>query len=167
MTGRRLIALASVIFLLDQATKIIVIDGLGLAERLRIDIIPDVLSFRMGWNTGINFGLFASGSDAARWMLAALAIAVSAIMAVWALRRRERWITLGAGLVIGGALGNAVDRVRWGAVADFLNVTCCGYINPYAFNVADVAIFAGAAAIVFAPSAPAQSDREGGLDGSA
>jgi signal peptidase II len=120
---------------------------------LRIDVLPGFFSLRMGWNQGVNFGLFASGDPVARWALAGLAMAVSLGMAIWALRRREPWITLGAGLVIGGALGNAVDRVRWGAVADFLNVTCCGLRNPYAFNIADIAIFAGAAVIVFAPSA--------------
>jgi signal peptidase II len=67
-------------------------------------------------------------------------------------RRSEAWFTLGGGLLIGGALGNAVDRVRFGAVADFLNVTCCGLVNPYAFNVADIAIFAGALVLAFAPT---------------
>ena len=56
---------------------------------------------------------------------------------------------ISAGLLIGGALGNAFDRVVYGAVADFLNMSCCGFDNPYAFNVADIAIFAGAIGLAF------------------
>ncbi len=57
-------------------------------------------------------------------------------------------VQLSAGLLVGGALGNVVDRLAYGAVADFLNMSCCGIENPYAFNVADIAIFAGAAGLV-------------------
>jgi len=56
---------------------------------------------------------------------------------------------LGAGLVVGGAIGNALDRVIYGAVADFLNMSCCGLNNPYVFNVADIAIFAGAGLLIW------------------
>lgn len=156
MTARRLAAVAGATFALDQATKLIVVEGMGLAERLRIDVLPGVFTLKMGWNRGINFGLLAHGSEAARLGLVALAVAVSCAVAAWALRRAEPWFALGAGLVIGGALGNAVDRLRYGAVADFLNVTCCGIVNPFAFNVADVAIFAGAAVIAFAPAPETQ-----------
>ena len=55
---------------------------------------------------------------------------------------------VGAGLLVGGALGNVIDRLRFGAVADFLNMSCCGIRNPFAFNIADVAIFAGVALLV-------------------
>jgi len=65
-------------------------------------------------------------------------------------RREEpgRWTQISAGLLVGGALGNVIDRILYGAVADFLNMSCCGFENPYAFNVADIAIFAGAAGLV-------------------
>ena len=151
-TARHLALLALGIFLLDQATKIAVVDGLGLIHRLRIEVWPGFVSFVMAWNRGVNFGVLASDAPAMRWGLAAVAVAVSVGVAVWALRRDQGWFTLGAGLLIGGALGNAVDRVRFGAVADFLNVTCCGIVNPWAFNVADIAIFGGAAVLAFAPS---------------
>jgi signal peptidase II len=65
--------------------------------------------------------------------------------------RRERGnagADLGRGLLVGGALGNVIDRIAYGAVADFLNMSCCGIENPYAFNVADIAIFAGALGLV-------------------
>ncbi len=152
MTARRLAAVAAVAFAVDQATKLLVVEAMGLAERLRIDVLPGFVTFKMGWNRGVNFGLLAHDSALARIALIAVALVVSAAVAVWALRRDDAWFSLGAGLVIGGALGNALDRLRYGAVADFLNVTCCGIVNPFAFNVADVAIFAGAAVIAFAPA---------------
>lgn len=135
------------VFLVDQATKYVVVHGLDLMTRLRIDVIEGVLSFRMAWNRGINFGLF-SGADA-RWALVAIALAISALVLFW--MRRDggsRWAVLSAGLLIGGALGNVVDRVLYGAVADFLNVTCCGIANPYSFNVADIAVFAGVIGLI-------------------
>lgn len=152
MTARRLGAIAGATLALDQGSKWLVVEAMGLAERLRIEVLPGLVAFRMGWNRGVNFGLFASDAAAMRWALTALALGVSAAVALWALRREDGWFTTGAALVIGGALGNAIDRLRYGAVADFLNVTCCGISNPYAFNVADVAIFAGAAVIVIAPT---------------
>lgn len=152
LTRPHLGAIALCIFVLDQGTKWLVVEELGLMHRLRIDVWPGVLTFVMAWNRGINFGVLASDSPAQALMLAGLALAISIGVAVWAVRRNEGWFTLGAGLLIGGALGNAVDRVRYGAVADFLNVTCCGIVNPYAFNVADIAIFAGALTLAFAPS---------------
>jgi len=99
----------------------------------------------MAWNRGINFGIGA-GADL-RWVLIAVAVAVSAALALWVLVRAKRRVATGTGLVIGGALGNALDRVQYGAVADFLNMSCCGIDNPFAFNVADTAIFLGAAVI--------------------
>ena len=62
------------------------------------------------------------------------------------------WQRLTAGLLLGGALGNVVDRLIYGAVADFINMSCCGIDNPYAFNVADIAMFAGAIGLVLAPA---------------
>jgi signal peptidase II len=97
----------------------------------------------------VNFGLFAHGSDLARWGLVALALVISAWVVTWV--RREKfglWAQISSGLLVGGALGNVVDRIAYGYVADFLNMSCCGFENPYAFNVADIAIFAGALGLV-------------------
>lgn len=137
------------IFLLDQATKLAVVQGLNLIERGGIDVLPPYLTFRMAWNRGINFGLFAHDAEIMRWVLIAVALAISAWVWIWV--RREgatRWTQISAGVLIGGALGNVIDRVVYGAVADFLNMSCCGIENPYAFNVADIAIFAGAFGLV-------------------
>ncbi|HEX9858550.1 MAG TPA: signal peptidase II [Paracoccaceae bacterium] len=142
-----LVALAT--FLLDQATKLAVVFGLNLAERGEMDVVAPFLTFRMAWNRGVNFGLFSHNADLMRWVLIVLALAISAWVWRWISRGAHgRPAKVSAGLLIGGALGNVVDRVAYGAVADFLNMSCCGIENPYAFNVADIAIFAGAVGLV-------------------
>lgn len=140
---------AAAIFVLDQISKIAVVQGLNLIERGVIDVLPPFLTFRMAWNRGINFGLFSHDADVMRWVLIAVALVISAWVWVWI--RREgagRWAQISAGLLVGGALGNVIDRIVYGAVADFLNMSCCGIENPYAFNVADIAIFAGAVGLI-------------------
>ena len=154
------------IFVLDQVTKLGVVFGLNLIERGEIDVFPPYLVFRMAWNYGMNFGLFASNSGVARWVLIALALAISVWVWVWVRREgARRSAQVFAGLLIGGALGNVVDRLAYGAVADFLNMSCCGIENPYAFNVADISIFAGALGLVVFPGGArpprAPTDRRG------
>lgn len=155
--------IAAIVFLIDRATKIWVVEGLNLRERLSIPVAEPWLAFRMAWNRGINFGLLDLG-DAGRWLLVGLALAIVVGVAAW-VRHRPGWMpAFGAGLVIGGALGNVWDRVQYGAVADFLNVSCCGIDNPFAFNVADAAIFAGVAVLVVFPGgeekAPSPEDHD-------
>ncbi|PWE29394.1 signal peptidase II [Maritimibacter sp. 55A14] len=136
-------------FALDQFSKLAVVHWLGLRHVLAIDVIPPLLNFRMGWNRGVNFGLFANNAEVMRWVLTGLAVAVSLGLVWWAARHLRRPLHRAlAGAVLGGALGNALDRVLYGAVADFLNMSCCGIDNPYAFNIADVAIFGGAIGLV-------------------
>ena len=135
------------VFLIDQLSKYLVVHTLDLANVGRIEVLPPFLVFRMAWNTGVNFGLL-SGADM-RWVLIAVALVITAAVLIWV--RREggnRWAQIGAGLLAGGALGNVIDRLIYGAVADFLNMSCCGIDNPFAFNVADVAIFVGAFGLI-------------------
>jgi len=135
------------VFLIDQLSKYLVVHTLDLANVGRIEVLPPFLVFRMAWNTGVNFGLL-SGADM-RWVLIAVALVITAAVLIWV--RREggnRWAQIGAGLLAGGALGNVIDRIIYGAVADFLNMSCCGIDNPYAFNLADAAIFLGAVLLV-------------------
>jgi signal peptidase II len=142
----RTLFVAAVIIALDRASKHAVVEVLDLRHRLYLPVLDPWLGFTMAWNQGINFGLFDFGA-AGRWILIALALAIVVALAIWS--RRGGWVqALGAGLIIGGALGNVWDRLRYGAVADFINVTCCGIRNPFAFNLADAAIFGGAALLV-------------------
>jgi signal peptidase II len=144
---RPMIWTALAVFLADQASKWLVVHALDLRSRLEIDVWPPFLNLRMAWNRGVNFGLGA-GFDL-RWVLVALALAIS-VAVVWWMRREGGSLRaqVSAGLLVGGALGNVVDRVLYGAVADFLNMSCCGIENPWAFNIADVAIVAGALGLV-------------------
>lgn len=140
---------AIVAFAIDQISKLVVVHQMNLKEVLAIDVLPPIVNFRMGWNRGINFGLFGDSPEAARWILIALAFAICAFLLVWAKRSLTRPIALaGVGMIVGGALANVLDRVIYGAVADFLNMSCCGINNPFTFNIADVFIFAGAFAII-------------------
>ena len=130
-------------FALDQITKIIVVFWMELISKGQINIWPGFIHFHMAWNTGINFGLFADQGELVRWLLIAIALVVCGFVGYWMRREQKPIALIAAGLVIGGALGNSLDRILYGSVADFLNVTCCEIRNPYAFNVADIAIFAG------------------------
>ncbi len=144
----RTLSVALAIFALDQATKVWVIYVLDLPQRLSIPVVPPYLTFQMAWNRGVNFGLFAGGGDAGRWILVALAVGISVALLIWVRRARGWLVPVATGAIVGGAIGNALDRVTWGAVADFLNMSCCGIVNPFSFNVADIAIFAGAAGLI-------------------
>ena len=153
---------ALVIFLADQASKIAVVFGLNLIERGQIDVWPPFLVFRMAWNRGVNFGLFAGDSDVTRWVLIAVALGISGWVWNWMRKPGQPPLAqISAGVLIGGALGNVVDRLIYGAVADFLNMSCCGFDNPYAFNVADIAIFVGAAGLVLFAADPKDKDKAG------
>ncbi|MEM6662001.1 MAG: signal peptidase II [Pseudomonadota bacterium] len=140
---RLILPAALAIFLFDRLTKWWIVVQLDLQNVQQIDVFAPYLRFVMAWNTGINFGLF--GDADARWFLVVLSVVISAALLWWASRRGSAAIAIGAGFVIGGAIGNAWDRASdWGAVADFLNMSCCGIDNPFSFNVADIAIFLGA-----------------------
>ena len=142
----RLVFLSAALwFVLDQGSKYVVVHAMNLIERGIIEVFPPLLTFRMGWNTGINFGLGAGGPGIMRWVLIGIAVVICAWLIYWAKTGLTRPVALiSAGAVIGGALGNTLDRIIYGAVADFLNMSCCGIDNPFAFNVADIGIFAGA-----------------------
>ena len=134
--------------LLDQASKYAVIHGMELWRIRSIDVLPPLLNFRYGENRGINFGLFSDGLSP--WVLIGLAGAICAGVLNWLIRIPQKLLPrIAAGLLIGGALGNVVDRVYYGYVLDFLNMSCCGINNPFVFNVADIFIFAGAIGLVF------------------
>ncbi len=140
---------ALIVFLLDQLAKFLVVRVMDLRTLGEIEVWPPYLTFRMAWNRGINFGLFGGGGDGTRWLLVALALGIVLWVIVWVGRSNlGRWAEIFAGLLVGGALGNVIDRLTWGAVADFVNMSCCGIENPFAFNIADVAIFVGALGLV-------------------
>ena len=97
----------------------------------------------MAWNKGINFGLFEGDSVAQAYVLTAISIIISIVFFIWLRNSTSLFMHILTALVIGGALGNALDRLLYGAVADFINISCCGLRNPYSFNLADVFILIG------------------------
>ena len=138
------ILLFSFIFLtLDQLSKWFVVFYLELKQKLYLNLNNQFINFYMAWNKGINFGLFEGDSVLQAYILTTVAILISIVFFIWLKNSTSFFLQLLASLVIGGALGNAIDRIMYGAVADFINVTCCGLRNPYSFNLADIFIFLG------------------------
>lgn len=137
------------VFALDQISKYLVVQVMDLKTLGSIDVLPPFLNFKMAWNRGVNFGLFSNDAEAMKWLLVVVAILIS-IWVAWWVRREDggKMTEISAGLLIGGALGNVMDRLIYGAVADFLNMSCCGINNPFAFNIADIGVFAGAIGII-------------------
>lgn len=140
--------IAVLAFAADQISKYAVIHGLALSRIRAIDILPPLLNFRYGENRGINFGIGGDGVSA--WIYIALALGICAAVLWWLRGQQIQLVTrISAGLLVGGALGNVMDRMIYGYVLDFLNMSCCGINNPFVFNVADIFIFAGALGLVF------------------
>lgn len=136
---------AAVIIGFDQSLKHWVVDGLGLrVGESRPMTWP--LSFTLVRNDGISFGFFQTHAPWTRWALAAFSLVVSGALALW-VRRAERPITgLAIGLILGGAVGNLIDRVRLGAVVDFVDVH--PLVFPWIFNLADSGITVGVAILM-------------------
>ena len=139
----KILTLSFVFLLLDQLSKWFVVFYLDLQQKLFLNLNNQFINFYMAWNKGINFGLFEGDSVFQAYGLTAVSIVISIVFLVWLRNASSFLIQILAALVIGGAIGNAIDRLLYGAVADFINITCCGFRNPYSFNLADVFIFIG------------------------
>ena len=144
---------AIAVLVLDQLTKAWIISGLDLRELGHIQVLPPLFNLTWVENRGVSFGLFGDGS--ARWMLSVFSIAVAGILGWWALRADRRLLISAIGLIMGGALGNVIDRIRFGFVVDFLDVSGPHFflgsmkINfPWIFNVADSAICIGVVLLI-------------------
>lgn len=141
------LGLAAVILAADQLTKTLVLKFLDWRVGEPHALTP-FLDFVITLNRGISYGLFPQDSDAGRWFLIGIKIVVSAVFLVWLAQTASRWAALGLGLLIGGALGNAVDRVLYGAVIDFVSLHAYGWYW-YVFNLADTAVVAGVVALLY------------------
>ena len=143
----RMVPVALLVLALDRVSKLWVVEWLDLRRMGEMEVLPPYFNLVMAWNKGVNFGILNFG-DSGRWVLVALALVIVLGVLIWT-RRAVGWLVpVSVGLIVGGALGNVWDRVHYGAVADFINMSCCGLRNPFAFNVADVAIFAGAIVLI-------------------
>ncbi|MDP6785780.1 MAG: signal peptidase II [Rhodospirillales bacterium] len=139
------IAVAILVVALDQASKWWMLEHV--MRPPRVIELTGFFNLVMGWNRGVSFGLFNTNSPYNAWVLSAIALVIVMALAVWLRRARSPLLAAALGLVIGGALGNVVDRLRFGAVFDFLDLHAAGYHWP-AFNLADSAITVGAVMLV-------------------
>ena len=142
MTSRFAYFLALGVFVVDQLAKAAMLGPLALREVGQIVLLP---IFNLTWteNYGVSLGMLTADTDAMRWGLVALTAGIAAGVAVWMTRERNRWDLVALALVLGGALGNILDRVRFGFVVDFLDLHF-GDFRPFlVFNVADAAITCG------------------------
>jgi signal peptidase II len=131
----------------DQAAKVGLLLGYDLPHREPLVLAP-VLELIVVWNPGISYGLFQQHTELGRWLLLALSLLAAVGLAVWMARTRSRLLAAALGLIVGGALGNAVDRVAYGAVFDFIHFHV-GAWSWYVFNVADAAIVAGVVGLLY------------------
>ncbi len=139
-------AIAVVILIADQITKHVILRVAELDTVGQIQVLEPWFNFTMVWNRGVSFGLFQAGSWWQIGILIAVSLAVSGLLAFWMMRADRRLQAISFGMIIGGAIGNVVDRFAYGAVADFLDFS--GLYFPYVFNVADAAISVGVALLV-------------------
>jgi signal peptidase II len=145
------LGVACVAAVLDQAVKLWVLYGLSVPTRGPVRIAP-FLDFVLVWNTGISYGWFQQTGPAGQWALLAIKVIAVALLWLWLARAPNRLVALALALIIGGALGNAADRLVWGAVVDYVlfHVTTASFtFNWYVFNLADAAIVAGVACLLY------------------
>jgi signal peptidase II len=154
---------AALACVLDQASKLYLLNVFDLARKGAVKVAPFV-DFVLTWNTGISYGWFQQEGPFGQGALLALKVVAVALLWIWLTRAGSRLAAVSLGLIIGGAVGNAIDRLIYGAVADFVLLhveTATWRFNWYVFNLADVAIVAGVACLVYeslwgdsAPKAP-------------
>lgn len=156
------LTLAAVILLADQASKWFMLEVLRLPEVRHIPLLalgPFGFDLTMVWNRGVTFGLLAGDAPWTQFALGAVALLIAGFLLRWMARAENRTTALALGAVIGGAVGNVIDRIRFGAVADFFDAHAWGW-HWYVFNVADAAIVIGVLTLVadalFRPSPSAK-----------
>jgi signal peptidase II len=134
-------AIAALVFLIDQLVKHWIINVVELQDRVSVNLLP-VLSLTWVENRGVSMGMLTADTETGRWLLVGLTGLIAAVVALWIRRERQLPERIALGLVLGGALGNIVDRIRFGYVVDFIHLHA-GPWSFYVFNVADAAITLG------------------------
>lgn len=153
--------LSALVIALDQVSKLVALALL--TPQQRIPVLPGLFDWTLTYNTGAAFSFLSDAGGWQRWFFVVLAIGVSAVLVVWLARiRRDDWRqALPFALIVGGALGNVIDRLRLGKVVDFILVYWRDWYFP-AFNIADSAITVGAVLIVLFSLRPAARPAAGG-----
>ena len=141
-------AVAAIVFFLDQLVKWIVTGPLALNQIGDQRVLLPIFNFTYTENQGISLGLLNATNPVGRWMLVAMTAAIAIAVAVWITREKNRVDQVALGMVLGGALGNIIDRVRFGYVVDFADLHF-GDVRPFlVFNVGDAAISIGVAILL-------------------
>ncbi|MBO6755209.1 MAG: signal peptidase II [Roseibium sp.] len=133
--------------ILDQGTKLWLLHSVDLARTGPYALLP-VLDIVLVWNRGISYGLFQQDGDIGRWALVIVTFAATVALWVWSVRTHDRFVALALALIIGGAIGNGIDRLVYGAVVDFVHFHI-GTFSWYVFNLADVWIVAGVIGLLY------------------
>jgi signal peptidase II len=154
---------AAIACVFDQASKVWLLKAFGLADKGVVKVMPFV-DLVLTWNTGISYGWFQQEGPFGQWALLALKVVAVALLWLWLAKASSRLSAIALGLIVGGAIGNGIDRLIYGAVVDFVLLylqTGTWRFNWYVFNLADVAIVAGVAGLLYesfwgdsAPKAP-------------
>jgi signal peptidase II len=139
------VALATAV--IDQAHKAWMLYVYDIGAKTPVAVTP-FFDLVLVWNQGISYGLLPQESAAGRWGLILFALGASLALAIWLARLESRLTAIAIGLIIGGAIGNAIDRILYGAVADFFSFHAFGY-QWYVFNIADTAIVAGVVGLLY------------------
>ncbi|WP_255412349.1 MULTISPECIES: signal peptidase II [Commensalibacter] len=129
------------IFLLDQISKYCILNIVNLPQKGSIPVIP-FFNFTMVWNRAITFGMLGQFGSWGSVIFSVSAFVIAASLFIWMIRARKIWVIMSLGAIVGGALGNILDRLRFGAVVDFIHFHVAGW-SWYVFNVADSAIVCG------------------------
>ena len=146
--ARRLgVLIVAGIFLLDQASKLWLLFVLGLAENGPY-AVTSFMNIVLAWNRGISYGLFQQGTDIGRWALVVISIVAAIWLGRWMWREQRSLTVVSLALVVGGALGNGLDRAVYGAVVDFVHLHY-GSFSWYIFNIADAAIVVGVVGLLY------------------
>jgi signal peptidase II len=138
---------ALVVAVLDQANKVWMLQVYDIGARGLVRVTP-FFDLVLVWNKGISYGLLTQETALGRWGLIGFALVASLALALWLSRMETRVGAIAIGLIIGGAVGNAIDRIAYGAVADFYSLHAFGF-NWYVFNIADAAIVAGVVGLLY------------------
>jgi signal peptidase II len=141
------LGVAALTLILDQAHKAWMLYVYDIGAKGTVTVAP-FLDLVLVWNQGVSYGMFQQRSDLGRWALILFALAASLALAVWLARATSQLVAVSIGLIIGGAIGNAIDRILYGAVADFFSFHAFGF-EWYVFNIADTAIVAGVVALLY------------------
>ena len=150
---------AAILIVADQLSKFWIVQIAGLRQSGDHIELSNLMDFTMVWNRGVSFGLLRSpdGQETIRWLLALFAATISVALILWVRKARRTWTGLGIGFIIGGAVGNLIDRVRLGHVIDFIDFGDIGF--HFVFNVADAAINVGVAILLIETFLTADKDR--------